>query len=124
MLNKIFTVIMCVGLPYIAVTLGFDLMGNTGGYIIGFVLSGLIYALITKLIGEKPWSKLISAFLGLIVCYIAGTLWFAFTAAQSNSFFPIIMTCVIPYVIPDTVKILLAFFITKRTEKFTRSDAR
>lgn len=122
-------VYICLGLTGLPVFHGFTggigiIMGNTGGYIIGFVLSGLIYALITKLIGEKPWSKLISAFSGLIVCYIAGTLWFAFTATQSNSFFPIIMTCVIPYVIPDTVKILLAFFIAKRTEKFTRSDAR
>lgn len=47
MLNKIFTVIMCVGLPYMAVTLGFDLMGNTGGFSM-MILSAIALFLIFK----------------------------------------------------------------------------
>ncbi len=121
-------VYICLGLAGLPVFHGFTggigiLMSGTGGYIIGFVLSGLLYALLTKLISEKAWVKLISAFCALAVCYISGTLWFTLTSTQSNGFLPAVMTCVVPYIIPDTVKILLAFFIAKRTEKFTRSDA-
>lgn len=123
------TVYICLGLAGLPVFHGFTggigiLMSGTGGYIIGFVLSGLLYTLLTKLIGEKARIKLISAFCALAVCYISGTLWFAFATKQTDGILPIVMTCVAPYIIPDTVKILLAFFIAKRTEKFTRSDAR
>ena len=47
MLNKIFTVIMCVGLPYIAVTLGFDMMGNVGGFSM-MILSAIALFLMFK----------------------------------------------------------------------------
>lgn len=122
-------VYICLGLTGLPVFHGFTggvgvLMSGTGGYIIGFILSGMLYLIITKLAGEKRRIKLISAFLGLIVCYITGTLWFTFTSAQSSGFLPALITCVVPYVIPDTVKILLAFFIAGRTEKLTRLNAR
>lgn len=121
-------VYICLGLAGLPVFHGFTggigiLMSGTGGYIIGFVLSGLVYMLLTRMIGEKAQSKLISAFCALTVCYISGTLWFVYTSAQGNGILPAVMTCVVPYIIPDTAKIMLAFFIAKRTEKFTRSDA-
>jgi len=47
MLNKIFAVIMCVGLPYIAVTLGFEYLGNTGGFSM-MIMSGIALFLIFK----------------------------------------------------------------------------
>lgn len=122
-------VYICLGMAGLPVFHSFTggigiLMSSTGGYIIGFLLSGMIYTLLTKVIGEKAWVKVISAFCALAVCYISGTLWFAFTATQSSGILPIFMSCVVPFVIPDTVKILLAFFISKRTEKFIRSHAR
>ncbi len=117
-------VYVCLGIAGLPVFHGFTggigvLMSGTGGYIIGFVLSGIVYAVITKFFGNSGSIRLISAFTGLIVCYIAGTIWFTLTAAQTNAFIPTILTCVIPYIIPDTVKILLAFLIAKRTEKIT-----
>ncbi len=47
MLNKIFTVILVVGLPYMAVTLGFDYMGNIGGFSM-MILSAIALFLIFK----------------------------------------------------------------------------
>ncbi len=99
------------------------LMGNTGGYITGFLLCGIIYMLITKLISKKPVFKLISAFAGLIVCYTVGTLWFVFTASQGAGFVTALLSCVVPFIIPDIVKILLAYFISKRLSKITRLNA-
>ncbi len=121
-------VYICLGMAGLPVFHGFTggigtLMSGTGGYIVGFILSGAVYAVITKLFGKKSSVKLIAAFIGLLICYVTGTLWFNFTSTQSNGFLTILVTCVIPYIIPDTVKILLAFFIAERTKKIT-SDAR
>lgn len=99
------------------------LASSTGGYIIGFILSGLVYMLITKLAGKSSKTKLISAFIGLILCYITGTLWFTVTSSQGNGFSSALLTCVVPFIIPDTIKILLAFFISQRLKKINRLNA-
>ena len=96
------------------------LMGNTGGYISGFLLCGIIYLLMTKLINKNPFFKLIAAFIGLVLCYSVGTLWFVFTASQGAGFGTALLTCVVPFIIPDTVKILLAYFVSQRLSKITR----
>ncbi len=100
------------------------LMGNTGGFIFGFLLCGIIYLLMTKLITAKPIFKLISAFAGLIVCYAVGTLWFVITASQGAGFGTALLTCIVPFIIPDTVKILLAYFISQRLSKITNLNVR
>ena len=99
------------------------LMNSTGGYIFGFLLSGIIYLSMTKIIKQKPILKLIAAFIGLIVCYAVGTLWFIKTASQGAGISTVLFTCVVPFIIPDTVKILLAYFISQRLVKITRSSA-
>ncbi len=99
------------------------LMSNTGGYILGFLLCGIIYLSMTKPINKKPAFKLISAFAGLIICYILGTLRFVISSAQSTDFTAVLLTCVAPFIIPDTVKILLAYFISQRLAKITRLNA-
>lgn len=99
------------------------LIGNTGGYIFGFLLCGIIYLLMTKPISKKPFLKLIAAFAALVVCYIVGTLWFVFTASQGAGFGTALLTCVVPFILPDAVKILLAYFISQRLSKITRLNA-
>jgi biotin transport system substrate-specific component len=42
------------------------LLGSTGGYLIGFVIMGLIYWLLTKLFGTKTWIMALSMLLGLV----------------------------------------------------------
>ena len=49
------------------------LLGPTGGYIIGFLLSALLFLLL-----EKRISDLVLLILGLLVCYLFGTLWFVY----------------------------------------------
>ena len=99
------------------------LMGNTGGYITGFLLCGIIYLLMTKPISKKPFLKLVAAFIGLALCYTVGTLWFVFTSTQGAGFGTALLTCVVPFIIPDTVKILLAYFVSQRLSKITRLNA-
>jgi biotin transport system substrate-specific component len=104
------------------------LLGVTGGYLAGFLVSTLLYWLTTKLLGEKNWVRMLGMALGLIACYAFGTAWFmvAYTSATG----PITLAtalgwCVIPFILPEIVKIALAFFmvrvIPKRVKAFKQS---
>ena len=93
------------------------LMGPTGGYIVGFLLSALVMWGMERLLGKKQWVLALSMVLGLMVCYTFGTVWFILVYARSSG--PIgLMTalgwCVFPYIIPDIIKIVLAMLLSKK----------
>ena len=93
------------------------LLGTTGGYIIGFLLSAMVMWAMEQFLGKKRWVLAISMVLGLIVCYAFGTMWFMFVYANSTG--PIgvwtaLGWCVFPYIIPDLIKIALALALCKR----------
>lgn len=114
-----------IGLPVFA---GFSggigvLLGTTGGYILGFLLTGLLYWCITKVLGEKPWVMILSMVLGLAVCYAFGTAWFMLVYASQSG--PIglgtaLGWCVIPFILPDLGKIVLALIMTKALKPHVR----
>ncbi len=113
-----------VGLPVFS---GFNggigaLLNVTGGYIIGFIFSALIYGLITALFNKKPRKtiNLIASFSGLIACYIFGTLWYILLFIKNGdtiSFTGAFTICVLPFIIPDILKILLALSISEKIRK-------
>ena len=93
------------------------LLGNTGGYILGFLLTGAIYIVMTKLLGEKLPVRIAALVLGLAVCYAFGTAWFMYLYAKANgavTLGTVLSWCVIPFVIPDLVKLALAVVISLR----------
>ena len=95
------------------------LMGATGGYIIGFLLSGVLYMLLSAV--KKPDKmilKMLYMLAGLIVCYLFGTLWFSYVWTDaSGDFIRALSVCVVPFIIPDIVKIALAGIISDRVGK-------
>ena len=98
-----------VGLPVFS---GFQgglgaLLGVTGGYLWGFLLTGVVFLLL----GDK--APLPAAFLGLAVCYICGSAWIWHLYAKAAVIW-ILLKCVFPYVLPDLAKIFLACHISKR----------
>lgn len=107
-----------VGLPVFSSFKGGvgHLFGVTGGYLIGFILTGLTYWLITKLLGDKTLIKILGMLLGLVVCYVFGTVWFMYLYAKTNSPMGIMSAlglCVFPFVIPDLVKLGIAIYLSK-----------
>lgn len=93
------------------------LLGNTGGYILGFLLTGAIYIVMTKLLGEKLPVRIAALVLGLVVCYAFGTAWFMYLYTKANgavTLGTVLSWCVIPFVIPDLVKLALAVVISAR----------
>ncbi len=109
-----------VGLPVFSGFAGGvgKLMGPTGGYIIGFVFTGLCYWLFERLFGDKLWAKLIGLALGLAVCYVFGTVWFVqvYSATKPISYASALGICVFPFVLPDIAKMALAV-LTERVLK-------
>ncbi len=81
------------------------LMGPTGGYLLGFVFA----AFIVGWLAEKGWDKKVISTIGAMVIgnlaiYSVGLLWLAQFVGASNVF----AAGFVPFLIGDTVKILLA----------------
>lgn len=115
----IFTYIM-LGLLGLPVFSGFRggaavIFGASGGYTVGFVFFSLITGFLCKLDGNGLVSIFLSMLAGLAVCYIFGTLWYALLYADGVSDFGAVCTvCVLPFVIPDTVKLCLAAIFARK----------
>ena len=118
-------VYILLGLVGVPVFSGFKggisvILGTTGGYIAGFIFSGLVYWLLTSLLPKKLWVQIVSVAAGLLICYIFGTVWFIIAYSSSKGAVGIIAVltwCVFPYIIPDTIKITLAFLVSKALKK-------
>ena len=114
-----------VGLPVFS---GFQggpgvLLGTTGGYILGFLASALLYWGMTARLGDRPAVTAAAMVLGLLVCYAFGTAWFMVVYTSSKGAITlgaVLGMCVIPYIIPDAVKIAVALLLTKALKRFVK----
>lgn len=108
-----------VGLPVFS---GFQggpgvLMGTTGGYILGFLASALLYWGMTARLGDRPAVTAAAMVLGLLVCYAFGTAWFLVAYARAAGpigLWAALGMCVFPFVVPDLVKLALAWMLSRR----------
>ena len=112
-----------VGLPVFS---GFrggpgHLLGLTGGYIIGFLFTGQGYLLMeSKLRSLGFLPRIVLLALDLLPCYLVGTLWFTAVSRLHGSeigFFGALGLCVVPYILPDMLKVVLAERICARVGK-------
>lgn len=118
----LYIILGAVGVPVFA---GFSggvgvLLGTTGGYIIGFLFTALLYWAITHFFGDKLPVMIIAMALGLVVCYAFGTAWFMLVYARTTGAVGLMTAlgwCVFPFILPDCVKIALAILLAKRIPK-------
>lgn len=99
------------------------LFGTTGGYLIGFIFTALTIGLMTKYLGRSLPVLIISMALGAVFYYIFGTVWFLYLYTSTSG--PIALTsvlsmCVVPFLIPDAIKLLLAALLTRRLQGHLR----
>lgn len=111
-----------IGIPVFAgLTGGVSvLLGTTGGYIIGFLLSALLMWGIEAIMGRNQIVLAFSMVAGLIVCYVFGTAWFMLIYTQHSGVIglsTVLGLCVIPFIIPDLIKIGVALFLINRLKK-------
>ncbi len=96
------------------------LFGTTGGYLLGFILMGLVYWLGERLSMDSRNIRVISMILGLLLCYAFGTAWFMFVYARQTGAIALgtaLAWCVVPFLLPDLVKMVLALLLSERLRK-------
>ena len=122
----VYIVLGAIGLPVFS---GFRggvgvLIGATGGYIWGFLLTalacGILIDLQKKCGKESKTFTVLSMLVGLILCYASGTLWYYYVYTSKNgstTIWAILCAAVFPYIIPDIIKILLAVLTSGQLKK-------
>lgn len=88
------------------------ILGPAGGYIIGFLFIGAVFTCgehFCRRRHEKIWLSL-----GLLLCYLIGSFWFIKVETNTPGFWKVLTICVLPYIIPDLMKLFLADDISRK----------
>lgn len=90
------------------------LFDATGGFIFGLLFSAILYWIFELLIPESNAWLFIKSALSLALLYAVGSLWYFFVYLYGEgSFMASLAVTVFPFVVPDAVKILIAYLISK-----------
>ena len=124
----VFVLVGAVGIPVFSEFRGgFSVLaGPTGGYIIGYIVGAfLVGLLIEKLLpgktsrpveGRTRVKELLScAFarvIGLIACYLLGTIWFMFTT--NTGIWAALISCIFPFLPGDALKITAGAILVQK----------
>ena len=90
------------------------LFGLTGGYILGYIFICVISSLAEHRGLPLPLKAGVMI-LSLIVCYAFGTAWFMFISR--NGLYESLTACVIPFILPDLMKLFLALWLSGLIKK-------
>ncbi len=115
----IYILLGAIGLPvFSGFRGGFGMLfGATGGYITGFLPAAVIAGWRAKK-RSGPLADAAAMTAALLVCYAFGTLWYAYVYASGISgVTAALMACVVPYIIPDALKIALAAMLAGRLRR-------
>ena len=105
------------------------IFGATGGYLFGWLAIGLIEwateglseRTTDKASSHNKWIQVTTMCSGLLACYAIGTIWYVSVYAKGEvmaGMFTALSICVFPYIIPDLIKMALAYTISKRIKKY------
>lgn len=113
----VYILLGAVGVPVFS---GFNggigvIFGATGGYITGFLVSALVYGALDALIKKNGFfAEFFKMLVSLVFCYIFGSVQYMELYTKNTGrigFFSVLAVCVLPYIIPDMIKISLAVLI-------------
>jgi biotin transport system substrate-specific component len=123
-------VYLLLGIAGVPVFAGFEgglgyLLGATGGYLVGFLLTALVVGIAADKRGRGKKVLISAMVIGVLLCYALGTAWFVLVYTRTSG--PVgvataLVWCVLPYVIPDMVKIVMAALLTNRLHPLLWKD--
>ena len=130
------TVYLALGAVGVPVFAGFKggpaaFAGPTGGFLVGFIASALVYWILEKPVFARLMTtrkkRILFGFLASlifeIIMYTVGVIWFMTVyAAQTGpvGLVTVLGWCVIPFILPDLIKIAAAVMISSRAARFMR----
>ena len=92
-------------------------LGATGGYLVGFLFTALTMWGAERWLGKSAPVFLGSAVVGQILCYLFGSVWYYAVYTSSAGpvgMFTVLGWCVFPFLLPDAVKLALAWLLSRR----------
>ena len=129
----VYLLLGAVGVPVFA---GFkggpaSFLGPTGGFLAGFIVAALVFWLLEKLVFSRlmttPGKRLIfglaNSLIFELVLYVFGVIWFMTVYAAKTGpigLGTVLGMCVIPFIIPDLIKMAAAAVIGSRAYRFVR----
>lgn len=116
----IYILLGAVGVPVFAGMKGGVgvLAGPTGGYIIGFLLTAFIIGFAAQRWERKALPLTLAMILGVLLCCTVGTIWFMVITKMHLG--ESLLLCVVPFLLPDAVKIAAAVLLSNRLTKAVR----
>lgn len=113
---------IAMGLAGLPVFSGFNsglpvLLGSTGGFVVGFLVAGCLYFALDSTLSRNKHLGAVLPFATLLACYGCGTVWYMFYCASVGTTVGVVTAvsiCVLPYILPDCIKILLALSVAER----------
>ena len=99
------------------------IVGPTGGFIVGFILTIQIIGLGMELAENKSkYVKILISIVSMVIgdaaCFLIGTLWFMYIT--KNGLAVSLLNCVVPFIIPDIIKMILALIVVDRMKKYLK----
>ena len=91
------------------------LVGPSGGYFLGFLLAVLIITLIRGKALDLKKSIMLTVLVGMVIIYICGATWMGYY--NGLSFVENVKVSIIPFILGDLIKCVLASFIAIRINK-------
>ena len=88
------------------------LLGPTGGYLIVMIFLAFIGGFAGEKFSKIPIKQYLGLMLGIAFCYLLGTLWLG--KVLSMDFGKALSVGVIPFILPDAIKVLLALVLGKK----------
>lgn len=88
----------------------------TGGFLIGFLAATPIMGLLYR---GKLWQKAVALALGMLVYNLFGVVWFCvlYTGFSAGGLWTAILTCVLPYLPFDVIKIAIALVLAEQLKE-------
>ncbi len=114
-----------VGLPvFSAFQSGIGVIfGITGGYTVGFIFFAMITGFLCNYSGKGLPAMIFSMTAGLLVCYIFGTAWYVLVYLKDfQKIKAAVSACILPFIIPDFIKISLAAACAAKVKKYKIID--
>lgn len=114
----IYLLLGAVGLPVFGgFRSGFGaLLGVSGGFLWGFLATGLLYWALER------FGRLPALIIGLLGCYGCGCAWFYGYSGGGMGL--ILLRCVVPFLIPDALKLWLAYALSRRLKQVINIPSR